>query len=167
MKLDPTGPPRRPIVETIQNIRKLNSEYKLGQFLCKSRQPDFLLMLIKRHNSELSLSWLSTLIESSSDCLEIMPIQCICEFVWNFLVNTVKELPLKKEINIEKLIQRLKEILIAERPTDPYVIQQINNTFDYFLNKHCSDKFATRAVALKILYKLFISMNWWRPIHPI
>ena len=29
-------------------MRKLNSEYKLGQLLCKSRQPDFLLNLIKR-----------------------------------------------------------------------------------------------------------------------
>lgn len=159
MKFDPTGCPRRPTNDTIQNIRKLNSEYKLGQLLCKSRHPDFLLKLIKGQSSEQSLPWLSTLIENSADCLEIMPIQCICEFVWNFLVNTVEELPLKKQINIEQLIQRLKQILTSEKPNDSYVIQQINDTFDYFLNKLCSDKFATRTGALKILYKLFISTN--------
>jgi hypothetical protein len=46
---------RRPTNETIQNIRKLNAEYKLGQMLCKSRQPDFLLALIKRQVFNLSL----------------------------------------------------------------------------------------------------------------
>lgn len=107
----------------------------------------------------MSLPWLSTLIESSSDCLEIMPIQCICEFVWNFLVNTLEELPLKKQINIEQLIQRLKLILTTEKPKDAHNIQQINDTFDYFLNKLCSDKLSTRNGALKILYKLFISTN--------
>jgi integrator complex subunit 1 len=95
MKFEPTGPPRRPPNELIQSIRKLNSEYKLGQLLCKSRQPDFLLSLIKRQNSKLSLPWLSSLIESSSnDCLEIMPIQCICEFIWNVL-NGNEEITLK------------------------------------------------------------------------
>ena len=34
-------------------------------------------------NATISISWLSGLIESSIDCLDIMPIQCICEFVWN------------------------------------------------------------------------------------
>lgn len=48
MKFDPNGVARRPPQETILNIRKLNSEYKLGQLLCKSRQPDFLLSLIQR-----------------------------------------------------------------------------------------------------------------------
>ena len=43
-----SGHARRPTNETIQNIRKLNAEYKLGQLLCKSRNPDFLLALIKR-----------------------------------------------------------------------------------------------------------------------
>ena len=154
-----SGAPRRPTNETIVNIRKLNIEYKLGQLLCKSRQPDFLLKLIKQQNSELSLPWLSSLIESSSDCLEIMPIQCICEFVWNYLVNTVEELPLKKQINIEQLIQRLKIILTTENLNDPFNLQQIYDTFDYFLNKLCSEKFLTRNGALKILYKLFISTN--------
>lgn len=159
MKFDPIGSPRQPPHETIQQMRKLNSEYKLGQLLCKSRDPDFLLKLIKRQSSELSLPWLSTMIESSSDCLEIMPVQCICEFVWNFLINSVEELPLKKQINIEQLVQRLKLILTTEKTSDSYTMQQINDIFDYFLNKLCSDKIATRTGALKILYKLFISTN--------
>lgn len=48
MRFDPNGVARRPPPDTIQNIKKLNSEYKLGQLLCKSRQPDFLLNLIEK-----------------------------------------------------------------------------------------------------------------------
>lgn len=48
MNFDPNGPARRPNAETLANIKKLSSEYKLGQLLCKSRQPDFLLSLIQR-----------------------------------------------------------------------------------------------------------------------
>ncbi len=46
---------RRPTNETIQDIRKLNAEYKLGQMLCKSRQSDSLLALIKRQVFIISL----------------------------------------------------------------------------------------------------------------
>ena len=38
------------------------------------------------------------MIESSSDdCLEIMPIQCICEFIWNLLsgANNGEDLNIK------------------------------------------------------------------------
>lgn len=48
MRFDPNGVARRPPAETIQHIKKLNSEYKLGQLLCKNRQPDFLLSLIEK-----------------------------------------------------------------------------------------------------------------------
>lgn len=48
MKFDPSGVARRPPLETLQSIKKLSAEYKLGQLLCKSRQPDFLLSLIHR-----------------------------------------------------------------------------------------------------------------------
>lgn len=151
------GPPRRPPPDAIQNIRKLNSEYKLGQLLCKSRQPDLLLDLIKRQNSKLSLPWLSSLIESSTnDCLEIMPIQCICEFVWNLLSGAVEEIPLKKQFNIEQLLYKIKLILTTNELSDSLTIQQIKDTFDYFLNKLCSDKLAVRNGALKILNRLFI-----------
>jgi hypothetical protein len=157
MKFDPSGPARRPPMDTIQNIRKLNSEYKLGQLLCKCRNPDLLLSLIKRQNSKLSLPWLSSLIESNSnDCLEIMPIQCICEFVWNVLSGTVEEVMLKKQINIEQLLHRIKIILSSNEPTDSLLCQQIKDTFDYFLNKLCSEKQTIRNGALKIFNKLFI-----------
>lgn len=94
MKFDPTGAARRPPNEILQNVHKMNNEYKLGQLLCRCREPDYLLMLIKRQNANVSLSWLSGLIESNTDCLDIMPIQCICEFVWN-MFNGSDEIALK------------------------------------------------------------------------
>ena len=86
MRFEPSGVARRPPADTVQTIRKLNAEYKLGQLLCKSRQPDYLLGLIKRQTAKMSFTWLSPLIESSfNDCLDIMPIQCVCEYIWNVL----------------------------------------------------------------------------------
>jgi hypothetical protein len=158
MRYDPSGPPRRPQNDTIQNIKKLNSEYKLGQMLCKCRQPDYLLTLIKRQTSSMSFAWLSSLIESSSnDCLDIMPIQCVCEFVWN-LLNGDETNTFKKQINwtnLEQLLQRLRAILVKSDLNDSHTIQQIVDTFEYFLNKLCSDKISMRAAALRILARLF------------
>jgi hypothetical protein len=166
MLFDPSGPPRRPNPDIIQNIRKLNTEYKLGQLLCKCRQPDFLLALIKRQNSKLALPWLSSLIESSSiDSLDILPIQCICEYIWNHLSssNSIEEeqqqqatLPAKKQICLDNLINRMKLILTTTDLNDSVVINQIKDTFDYFLNKLSSDKVHVRNSAIRIMGKIFI-----------
>ncbi len=161
MKFDPNGPPRRPPNDLINNIRKLNAEYNLGQLLCKSRQPDFLLSLIKRQNSKLSLPWLSSLIESnSSDSLEIIPIQCICEFIWNVLNGQNEDMTLKKQMNLDKLmilVNKIKAILTSSDLTDSIMIQQIKDVFDYFLNKLCSDKSNIRYAGLKLLRRLLIT----------
>jgi hypothetical protein len=158
MLFDPNGPPRRPTVEVIQGIRKLNADYKLGQALCKSRQPDFLLALIKRQNARLALPWLSSLIESSSgDSLEIMPIQCICEYVWNLSSGSEEaELSSKKQIGLDNLLGRMKTILTTSDLNDSIIIQQIKDTFDYFLAKLCSERVSVRNATLKILGKIFI-----------
>jgi integrator complex subunit 1 len=113
MLFDPNGPPRRPPPDVVQSIKKLNSDYKLGQMLCKSRQPDFLLAIIKRQNAKLSLPWLSSMIESSSgDSLEILPIQCICEYVWNLSNGgEAEELPTKKQLGLDNLLNLMKQIL--------------------------------------------------------
>lgn len=95
-----SGPPRRPTSEAIQNIKKLNSEYKLGQLLCKSRNPDFLLMLINGQESKISLPWLASMIETSKECLEILPINIVCELVWNLTSGTEEEVQFKVIIYI-------------------------------------------------------------------
>ena len=158
MFYDPSGPPRRPTAEIVQAVKKLNAEYKLGQLLCKSRQPDFLLALIKRQNARLSLPWLSALIESSSgDALEIMPIQCICEYVWNLWSSAnEEELPMKKQVGLDHLLNRMRSILTTSDLNDSVTIQQIKETFDYFLNKLCSEKLTVRNNTLRIFSKIFI-----------
>jgi integrator complex subunit 1 len=156
MKFDPTGVARQANNDVIQNIKKLNSEYKLGQLLCKCREPDLLLSLIERQDSKQSLPWLSNLIESNSnDCLDIMPIQCICEFVWNVLSSSSEEIVLKKQINIEHLLQRIK-IILTSAVTSP---QQVKDTLDYFLFKLTSNEQNVRIDSLKIMNKLFLSNN--------
>ncbi len=148
MKFDPCASVRQPSADTLQNLRKLNAEYKLGQLLCRSREPDYLLMLIKRQNSTLSLSWLSTLMESNSTYLHLMPVQCICEFVWNLFSGN--DDVSKKATNLDQLISRIQAILLDDC-IDAFNLQQANDTIDYFLSKLSSDKLAVRTNALKVI----------------
>ncbi len=83
LKFDPSSSARQPSPEILQNLRELNNDCKLGQLLCRSRDPDYLLMIVKRQNSMLNLSWLSTLFDTNSSYWNLMPVQCICEFMWN------------------------------------------------------------------------------------
>lgn len=163
MIFDPTSHARLPPSDFISKLKALNTDYKLGQLLCKNRNPDFLLMLIKSQNSRLSLPWLSALIEANfDDAIDIMPIQCVCEYVWDVSVNMnsgdEEMLPDSKKIGLDKLMKRLRFILTTNDLNDSTTIQQIKNTFDYFLNKLCSsDKMTVRNSALKMLGKIFIA----------
>lgn len=55
------------------------------------------------------------------------------------------------------MIQRLRLILTTNSLNDSLKISQINDTFDYFLNKLSSEKQAVRMGSLKILQKLLIN----------
>jgi integrator complex subunit 1 len=148
MKYDPLSSVRQPPTETLQNLRKLNVDYKLGQMLCRSRDPDYLLILVKRQSSMLSLSWLSSLMDTNSSYLHLMPVQCICEFVWN-LFNSNED-PKKSSCNLEQPFERIQAILIDDCVDDELSFQQAHDTLEYFLKKLSSDKLHVRKNALKV-----------------
>lgn len=81
ISLQPTGPPRRPSVTVLQQLRQLNSSLHVGQLLCTSRQPDFLLDILNRQENNQNMPWLSDLVTQSVGSLHRLPVQCLCEFL--------------------------------------------------------------------------------------
>ena len=58
-----SGPGRRPSQTVIEQLKATNKSLKLGQRLCRSRSPDFLLEIIQRQVRKFSLDrrWPSTI----------------------------------------------------------------------------------------------------------
>ncbi|KAL8588066.1 hypothetical protein ACOMHN_012104 [Nucella lapillus] len=81
MTLDPFGIAREPPGPILEMFRQYNVSYKIGQTLCRSRDPDFLLDIIERQGSSKSMSWLAELVEASEGSLAVLPVQCLCEFL--------------------------------------------------------------------------------------
>ncbi|EDO38544.1 predicted protein, partial [Nematostella vectensis] len=75
------GPARRPPQAVLDQLKTINKSLKLGQMLCRSRSPDFLLDIIQRQGASQSMPWLADLVQSSEGSLDVLPVQCLCEFL--------------------------------------------------------------------------------------
>ena len=76
-----SGVARKPPVGTLDQLRMLNQSLQLGNKLCRSRNPDFLLDIIQRQGTSQSMAWLADLVETSEGSLDVLPVQCLCEFL--------------------------------------------------------------------------------------
>ncbi|EFX66368.1 hypothetical protein DAPPUDRAFT_332240 [Daphnia pulex] len=79
--LDPRGSTRRPPPAVIEQLRTLNATLRLGHLLCRSRQPEFLLEILRRQRNAQSKPWLADLFESNEGAWNVLPVQCLCEFL--------------------------------------------------------------------------------------
>lgn len=63
--MDPLGEPRRPPSIILDQLQQLNATHKIGHLLCRSRNPDFLLDIIRKQGSSQSMPWLADLVQNS------------------------------------------------------------------------------------------------------
>ena len=49
--MDPHGPLRRPPQQVLEQLKQINTHYKIGHLLCRSRKPDFLLDILQRQGT--------------------------------------------------------------------------------------------------------------------
>ena len=49
----------------LEQLQQLNGQLRLGQLLCTSREPDFLLDILHRQGPNQSMPWLSDLVENN------------------------------------------------------------------------------------------------------
>ncbi|XP_043246405.1 integrator complex subunit 1-like isoform X1 [Amphibalanus amphitrite] len=90
--LDPTGPCRRPPAAVLEQLSQLNAQLRLGQLLCTSREPEFLLDILQRQGPNQSMPWLSDLVENNEGAFSVLPVQCLCEFLLTQTVGAVDDL---------------------------------------------------------------------------
>ncbi|KAM8962294.1 integrator complex subunit 1 isoform 2-T2 [Pelodytes ibericus] len=157
--LDPHGPPRRPPPNAIEQVKALNQSLHLGQLLCRSRNPDFLLNIIQRQASSQSMPWLADLVQSSEGSLDVLPVQCLCEFLLHDAAdesgtgeddeeNESKEQKAKKHQRQQKqrqLLRRLQDLLLGPKADE----QTTCEVLDYFLRRLSSPQVASRVLAMK------------------
>uniref|UniRef100_A0A3B3B352 Integrator complex subunit 1 n=1 Tax=Oryzias melastigma TaxID=30732 RepID=A0A3B3B352_ORYME len=155
--LDP-GPPRRPPPQIQEQVKSLNQSLRLGHLLCRSRNPDFLLNIIQRQASSQSMPWLADLVQSSEGSLDVLPVQCLCEFLLHDAADDSfpeddeegesKEQKAKKRQRQQKqrqLLGRLQDLLLGPKADE----QTTCEVLDYFLRRLSSSQVASRVLAMK------------------
>nr|XP_051686536.1 integrator complex subunit 1 isoform X2 [Oryctolagus cuniculus] len=157
--LDPQGPPRRPPPHILEQVKGLNQSLRLGHLLCRSRNPDFLLDIIQRQASSQSMPWLADLVQSSEGSLDVLPVQCLCEFLLHDAADDAasgeeeeegesKEQKAKKRQRQQKqrqLLGRLQDLLLGPKADE----QTTCEVLDYFLRRLSSSQVASRVLAMK------------------
>ncbi|XP_016896225.1 integrator complex subunit 1 isoform X3 [Cynoglossus semilaevis] len=157
--LDPQGPPRRPPPQVQEQVKTLNQSLRLGHLLCRSRNPDFLLNIIQRQASSQSMPWLADLVQSSEGSLDVLPVQCLCEFLLHDAADDnqpiddddegeSKEQRAKKRQRKQKqrqLLGRLQDLLLGSKADE----QTTCEVLDYFLRRLSSSQVASRVLAMK------------------
>ncbi|KAK7940544.1 hypothetical protein WMY93_003870 [Mugilogobius chulae] len=157
--LDPQGPPRRPPPQVQEQVKTLNQSLRLGHLLCRSRSPDFLLNIIQRQASSQSMPWLADLVQSSEGSLDVLPVQCLCEFLLHDAADDSlmaddddesesKEQKAKKRQRQQKqrqLLGRLQDLLLGPKADE----QTTCEVLDYFLRRLSSSQVASRVLAMK------------------
>ncbi|KAJ8792736.1 hypothetical protein J1605_019556 [Eschrichtius robustus] len=153
------GPPRRPPPHVLEQVKGLNQSLRLGHLLCRSRNPDFLLNIIQRQASSQSMPWLADLVQSSEGSLDVLPVQCLCEFLLHDAADEPasgeeeeegesKEQKAKKRQRQQKqrqLLGRLQDLLLGPRADE----QTTCEVLDYFLRRLGSSQLASRVLATK------------------
>ncbi|XP_020830897.1 integrator complex subunit 1 isoform X2 [Phascolarctos cinereus] len=157
--LDPQGSPRRPPPHILEQVKGLNQSLRLGHLLCRSRNPDFLLDIIQRQASSQSMPWLADLVQSSEGSLDVLPVQCLCEFLLHDAADDAtsgeeeeegesKEQRAKKRQRQQKqrqLLGRLQDLLLGPKADE----QTTCEVLDYFLRRLSSSQVASRVLAMK------------------
>ncbi|XP_035215176.1 integrator complex subunit 1-like [Stegodyphus dumicola] len=161
ISMDPHGPARKPPAVVLEQLKAMNSKLKLGDLLCHSRNPDFLLDVIQRQGTTQSMSWLSELVESSASSFNMLPVQCLCEFLISDAgsVNDSSDdgdrSCVKKKKKQEQLLFHLQKLL-HEPDSEPHDTIEV---ISYFMKRLSSQQTSARTLALKGLDMLLYQPN--------
>ncbi|XP_030834653.1 integrator complex subunit 1-like [Strongylocentrotus purpuratus] len=154
MKLEPNGPVRRPPIQILDQLQHYNKVLHLGHMLCRSRNPDFLLDIIQSQGTSQSMPWLAELVNSAEGSLDVLPVQCLCEFLINQEADKdgggsdggeSSSSSKQKVHKQEQLLARLQS-LVFDPNTDP---RNTSEVLGYFLTRLSSKQQSARTLASK------------------
>ncbi|KAK7113352.1 integrator complex subunit 1-like isoform X2 [Littorina saxatilis] len=156
--LDPHGNARSPPQSVLDQLEQLNSSIKIGQMLCRSRSPDFLLDVIQRQGTSKSMPWLAELVEASEGSLDVLPVQCLCEFLLHDPRDatvsehgddeSTKQERQRQKSRIRKhrqLLMQLQELVYSSPDNTTTMFDVLN----YFLQRLAASQPASRQQAIK------------------
>ncbi|XP_048256851.1 integrator complex subunit 1-like [Haliotis rufescens] len=154
--MDPNGIARCPPAKVLDQLSNLCNTLKVGQMLCRSRSPDFLLDIIQRQGTSQSMPWLAELVESSEGSLDVLPIQCLCEFLLHEPPESsdtgdsdvIKAEKYRRKEKLKKqrqLLSRLQEMVHGTSSDSSTMFQVL----DYFLKRLSSTQSVSRSQAIK------------------
>lgn len=142
-------------------IQDLNNTYKLSLMLCRCRSPDFILDILKRQEQQGKLmidsqtSWLTSLIDSNVDCLNVFPIICLCDYFQHMIRIYHQKIiadPSEKTLHaLETILSRFRLILQSTRE-DHSSNADMTCIFNYFFSCLNSNLSTIRANAWLCLY---------------
>lgn len=147
--MDPVGPSRRPPQNVVDQLKATNTSLRLGQRLCRSRSPDFLLEIIQRQGASQSMPWLAELVQSSEGSLDVLPVQCLCEFL--LLEKTgdngkAGDKLQDKRLDIQQhVLGRLRSLLFGDNSDAETTLEVL----EYFMRRLSSVQTAERDSAVK------------------
>lgn len=111
--LDPTSIARRPTSVFLEDLKSKCLKYRICQLLYQSRDPDFLLIIIDQQQKLFasqtlfsSISWLVELVESNENNFSILPIPCLCEFLFGQISDELHSLSANIENNKTEKMKR-------------------------------------------------------------
>ncbi|XP_050391471.2 integrator complex subunit 1 [Patella vulgata] len=157
--MDPGGVARCPPAKVLDQLQVLNMSLKIGQMLCRNRNPDFLLDVIQRQGTSQSMPWLAELVESSEGSLDVLPIQCLCEFLLHETEEEENKIDIldedsqkadkyrkkQKKLKQKQLLGRL-QALVHGKVSDSRTMFEV---LDYFLQRLSSSQSSSRTQAIK------------------
>lgn len=157
--MDPQGVTRRPPTQVLEQLKALNETLKLGHLLCRSRKPDFLLGIIQRQGTS-HMPWLAELVESNEGSFDLLPVQCLCEFLLTDALECSQgtaepedekpekgkvKPPHSKKRKQQQLLQHLQKLL--RNPDED--VQATCEVLDYFMRRLSSQQQSARTLATK------------------
>ena len=154
--LVPEGPARKPPHYIIEQIKALNVTIGIGKRFCCCRSPDFLLEVIQRQSAAQSRPWLADLVLSSQESLDVLPVQCLCEFLLQSPEeNDTEERNERHKETIQQVLSRLHVLLFGDEATSATTSETLES-FMYRLHSRPSKE---RNAAVKALSLIFTFGN--------
>ncbi|XP_071131635.1 integrator complex subunit 1-like isoform X1 [Mytilus edulis] len=157
--MDPNGTARKPPTSVLEQIKTINDTLHIGQRLCRSRQPDFLLDIIQRQGTSKSMPWLAELVDGNEGSLQVLPVQCLCEFLLQDSESAMfdqddesshveKHKRRQKMKKKEQLLKHLQNLVHGDSDQE----ETAGQVLDYFLKRLSSQQPSNRLLAIKGLW---------------
>ncbi|VIO88055.1 Uncharacterized protein BM_BM9787 [Brugia malayi] len=124
--LDINGVCRRPPDNIMRDLEKLNEDLDLSRLLSECRDPDLLADIVRSQGSSKALPSIINLVESNSNAIAHLPLECICELFLHYIASSSccgNITPSSEKLNAMR--QRLRNAITSPTATRASVLETL------------------------------------------